>query len=85
MPAGRGDLIVLLNQRIIHARNTIDPDLNPAVDIPIGDTLRSFVEFGQAFVLQLRTGRAFCHLVQNAFNIAGGLLVFEMLIVLIAL
>ncbi len=32
---GSGDRIVLLNQRFIHARNTIDSYLNPAVDIPI--------------------------------------------------
>lgn len=79
------DRIVLLNQCFINARNTIDPYLNPAVDIPIGDALRSFIELGQTLVLQLRTGRPFGHLIQDTFNIAGGLLVFEMLIVLIAL
>ena len=82
---GSGDLIVLLNQRFIHARNTIDPYLNPAVDIPIGDALRSFVELGQTLIFKLCTGRAFGHFVQDTFNITGGLLVFEMLIVLITL
>ena len=70
-----------------HGNYTLSPNpyLNPAVDIPIGDALRSFIELGQTLVLQLCTGRTFGHLVQDTFNITGCLLVFEMLIVLIVL
>lgn len=41
------------------------------MDIPIGNVLSDIVKLLNPFILQLLTGRLFCHLIQKTFNIGS--------------
>ena len=55
--------IVLFHKLLIHRGNPVDSDRYSFMDIPIGNVLSDIVKLLNPFILQLLTGRLFCHLI----------------------
>ena len=61
--------MIFLHQFFVHICDTVNTNLNPAVDITVRDVLRRLVQFSDPLVLQLRASRLFCHFIQHTLNI----------------
>ena len=74
------DRIVLFHKFRVNGCNAVYADIDAAVDISIGNTLRSFIQFPYAFALQFLAGSFFRHIVQNSFDIRGSTVILFALI-----
>ena len=74
------DCIVLFHKLRINGCNAVHADIDAAVDISVGNTLCSFIQFPYAFALQLLAGSFFCHVIQDPFDIRGSTVILFALI-----
>ena len=63
------DRIVLFHKLRVNGCNAVHADIDTAVNISVGNTLCSFIQFPYAFALQLLAGSFFRHIVQDPFDI----------------
>ena len=74
------DRIVLFHKLRINGCNAVHADIDTAVNISVGNTLCSFIQFPYAFAFKFLAGSFFRHIVQDPFDIRGSTVILFALI-----
>ena len=80
---GACNLVILNLKLVIHLGNPMDLNVHASMDIAIGDTLCSLVQFLESLCLQLLASSLLSHLLQHPFDVGCGILVQLTLVVVV--